>query len=144
MSGSLTGFRSVLKIGDMTGLLLDDDLTGKPFADPHLWTRGRRDIETDTGQIGKALQVRMIEPDIHRIDVEMTEGLIHQNVQGQAQVKGGGDGGVNIAQGCQSANLSLALIVKLGTMDRIAGDLRQDRQKIDLLGDLSPLFNFDR
>ena len=98
-------------------------------------------LKSNTRQIGEGLQVRMIEPDVHRVYVEMAEGLIHQNVQSQAQVKGGGDGRVNVAQGRQSPNLFLALIVKLGAMDRIAGNLCEDGEKIDLLGDLSSRFN---
>ena len=98
-------------------------------------------LKSNPGQIGESLQIRMVEPDADRIDVEMAEGLIHQNVQRQAQVKGGGDGRVNVTQGCQSADLFLALIVKLGAMDRIAGNLCEYGEKIDLLGDLPSRFN---
>ena len=86
----------------------------------------------------------MIKTDFHGVDVQMIEGLIHQDVQGQAQVEGGCNGGVYIAQGRESANLHLALLIQLNPMDGISGDFCKDGEQVDFLRNLSALINCNR
>src|SRR5215207_6970939 len=73
-------FRSTLEIRDVTGLLFDEELSGQSFAHSHLWACGRRNRKPNTCQIGETLQLRMVEPDIYRIHIEVADCLIHEDV----------------------------------------------------------------
>ncbi len=66
----------------------------------------------------------------------MADRLVHQDVQGQAQVEGGCDRGIDIPQRGEAPDLHLALFIELDTVNGIARDFSQDRKEIELFQEL--------
>ena len=61
----------------------------------------------------------MIEQDVDCIDLEMSQRMIHQDVESHAQVRGRSDGRVYVAEGGQLADLVLTLFEQFCAVDRI-------------------------
>ena len=102
-------FTSFMQITDVLNATFHHDLPSQPFAESQQGPRWRWVVESCAVEERQALQLWMVQHDVHRVRFEMLEGMIHQNVKSHAQVSGRSDGRVNIPERGQPANLLLAL-----------------------------------